>query len=269
MTRAKPSFSGRRLPAVPVCVALTTIAGSLYVFFHDYPIVREVVGARGEQTTYALLGFLFPLLSDLGMVSAALWIIAAAGLYRTRPWAASVVSAAALAGLIATFMPIPPTIGRGHIFPSTVVMALPAVVAGFLFTARRSLGLPWKVILLGGCGLIAGLFCFIIGVASTHRFLDGHGLVYVFAQRLHWMLLLGWLAFVAGWFSRRPWALVLGMGLASVTALVGTPVCVADSMLLGRFSAFGVTPVFAALLGIGLAWNRSKGSVSDWAVSEE
>ncbi len=259
----------RRLALVPLVVAVTTIAGALYVFFHDFPLIREVVLASGDPVTYRLLGFLFPALSDLGMISAALWITAAVGIRRARPWAAGVVAAAAVTGAIATFMPIPPTVGRGHFFPSTVAMALPALAAGLLVVSRKGLRLEWKVIAFGCGGVIAGLFCFIIGIASTHRLLEGLGSVYVFAQRLQWLLLLGWLSFVIGLFSRRAWARPLGLGLAFATAAIGAPVCVADSMHLGRFSAFGVTPIFAALLGIALWLGGPEASVSAPEPTEE
>jgi hypothetical protein len=259
----------RRFASVPLVVAVTTIAGSLYVFFHDFPLVRELVLASGDPVTYKLLGFVFPALSDLGMISGALWITAAVGIHRVRPWAAAVVAAAAVTGAIATFMPIPPTIGKGQFFPSTVALALPAFVVGLLVVSRWGLRLSRKEVAFGCGGVIVALFCFIIGVASTHRILGGLGPVYVFAQRLEWLLLLGWLTFVIGLFSRRAWARPLGLGLAAATAAIGAPVGVADSIHLGRFSAFSVTPIFGALFGIALWLAGPEASLDDPVATEE
>jgi len=222
--------------------------GSGYVFFHDFPRLQEVVYASGSETTATLLGYVFPFLFALGMVSSTLWVVAALGLHRARPWTPGVVAATALFGMIATFMPIPPTAGRGHLFPSTLVMALPAFVAASFVTARWSLRLPWKVVGLGAGGVFAGLLCFINGTAAAHRLLDGHGLVYLVTGRLHWVLVFGWLSFVVSLFSRHPRTVSIGISVAAACALLGFPVFAVDAIFLGRFSLFGVSPLWTTFI---------------------
>jgi len=252
MTASVPNRALRGAEIVSLCAATTTVAGGSYVFFHDFPRVLEVVDVAGMESTHTLLGFIFPFLWGLAMVSAVLWAAAAVGFRRGRRWTAAVVAGAAMTGMIATFMPIPPTAGRGHLFPSTLVSSLPVFLAAFVVTARGSLRLPWRTVLLGAGGVVAGLWCFINGTASTHRILDGHGLAYLVAQCPHWILVFGWFDFVACSFAGRPRVRATGVAVASATALFGLPVAVVDALFLGRFSLFGVSPIWALAILVAL-----------------
>jgi len=240
-----PGLLGRR---ISIAASVATAAGCSFAFLHDLPRLREVLAASGDPITYTLISIVFPVLYALGITAAALWLAVALGLSRDRGWTPAVVAAAAVIGGIATFMPIPPTAAGGHLFPSTVALALPATVAAFVVTARWSLRLPWHAVLVGAAGSFAGLLAFINGVAATHRLMNGHGLAYLLAQGPHWALVCGWIGFVALLLSRRPRARSVGAGMACAAVVVGLPVFVTDVLHLGRFSMFGASPLWAVVV---------------------
>ncbi len=254
-------------PAAGLAAAMGAVAAaaSAWVFFHDFPAVLAVVEAAGEQHTATLLSWVYPLISDLGVIGAVLWVVAAVGLWGRKAWAAAVVGAALTLGLMSGFMPVPPTASRG-VFPSSALTLLLPVLVVYPSVARRGLRLPWRVVLLGLAVAFATQLSFMNGIASTHRLLDGWGLVYAWAQRIHWLIMAGWMVVQVALHIRRRWVFPLGIGLGLAGLLVGAPVATVDSVTLGRFSLFGLAPLWSlAMLITFLRWHtREHPRIARW-----
>ncbi|OGQ89003.1 MAG: hypothetical protein A2289_18475 [Deltaproteobacteria bacterium RIFOXYA12_FULL_58_15] len=236
-----------RVAWVMFVIAAATMAGSAYVFFHDFPAVVAVTGGRGEVEATQLLHHVFPIISDVGIICAMLWAVAGYALRRDRPWVAGVVGAALMTGLMAGFMPIPPTASRG-VFPSSLFSVLLPCVLGYVLATRAGLRSGWKLTLLGLATAWAGQLSFMMGIASTHRIMTERGIVFLYSQRVQWLLLVGWFVVLVGLHAKRRWALSGGVGLGLASVVLGTPMGIIDAIALGRFSLFGVAPIWAAVM---------------------
>ncbi len=246
---AQPSPLGTWLSAA---AALTGAAGSTLTFMLTYEPVLRAMAANGKPTGVTVVTYLFPLLTDLGLVGAFLWAVAAAGFRGGRAWALQVGLVACGLNVFSGFMPMPPTVSN-HLFPlSAVLVLVPNLLFGLLLT--RWVGrVPWAVAALLLLAVLAMCFSLINGIASTHRMLQGRGLVYILTERLHLLTAAGWLAFAAALLARRAWARSWATSGGLLAVCIGAPLGLADSLALGRFSLFAVSPLFSLLLVL-LLW---------------
>ncbi len=231
--------------------ALSCLAGSAAWFLYAYSRVLSGFEAADMPEARTLITWLFPALSDLGMVAGAMWIAAAAGTRRREAWAPPVAMVAGALALISGMFPTFPSVRLG-IFPlAPLAVALPNLALLCLVLGRGA-GLPRRRVGLAVMIAFAALFTFIIGVASTHRILSHRGDLYTMVQRPHFMLCVGWIAAAAALVAGAGWARWAGLILAALSVLLGAPVAVNDSVALGRFSMFGVSPIYAAVVGLTL-----------------
>lgn len=246
-----------------VVAAITVFFGSSYVFFHDYEPVCRAMLDNGNPTGHTIATHLFPFLTDLGLAVGVLWVVSAIGFLVRKGWATGIGLVACTMNVYAGFMPIPPTASNG-IFPvSAVLVFLPSILFFFLLTLRVARLPGWLVLIHFGAAL-AMTFCLINGVACTHRMLQGRGLVYIFVERVHFVLAAGWLVFSAALLARKGWARYLGFFVGFGALVLGSSVAVVDSIALGRFSFFGVSPLFSLLMLLFLGLGPTSGAMKAW-----
>ena len=232
---------------VASAAAVFTAAGTAMVFFWSYGPLLEAAQAHDKPDAARLLTYIFPMLTDLGLVSAALWGAAAAGFFAKHRWAGPVASLAALLGLMNGFVSIPPTASNG-LFPMGLpALFLPVVVCYFLL-CHWVLCLRGRALAIALVGACAFVFTFMMGIACTHRILSGWGDIYIFSQRVHFLLAISWAVFQVAFFGERHWAVPLGMGVSFAVATIGLPLAVSDSLALGRPSMFFLSPAVALLM---------------------
>ena len=240
--------------------ALLGILGTYYIFLTWYTPALSAEAA--EPGCEILLKYLMPALLDFGILAGVLYAVSALGFFTSARWAFPLVVIANILALQGSWFINVPFMAAG-MPPIYFTIFFPNLILFFLF--MRPVGkLPWNRIILGMVTGMAFIFCFMNGVASWSRMLTIGTHIFVAVQRLNWLAFVGMGIVTVGVLLRpKEWVRVLGISAASLELVVGTPLAVATTISLGRFSMFSLGPIFCLIILVIFAvpslWKRSTG----------
>jgi hypothetical protein len=225
--------------------AILGIGGTFIVFFNWYE--RALTAEAAEPGCEILLKYLFPALSDLGIVAGVLYAVSAYGFFTAARWAFPVVVVANVLALQGSwFINVP--MMAADLPPVFFPIFWPNVILFFLF--MRVVGkVPWSRTILGFVTGMAFVFTLMNGVASWSRILTIGTPLYTLVQRAHWISMIGFGVITVGILLRpKEWMRVVGLAAALLELVVGIPLAIATTVDLGRFSLFSLAPIFSLLL---------------------
>jgi hypothetical protein len=247
-----------------VIAAIISGVGTALVFLLGFDAVRDALLASENAEGHRMFVFVFPALTDIGIGAAILWAVAAWGFFKHKIWSHQVALTGCVLCLLTGFIPMLPMAGHG-IFPlSPFFVFLPNVIFFFLLT-RRIRCVPGWVVALAFLGALGILWSFINGMASTHRMFQGSGVIYIFSERLHFFIAAAWAVFSLALVARKCWAPDMGIAVACTAIIFGTPLTIVDIISLGRFSFFGVSPIFGLLMLILMLLRPPRRAMKQWS----
>jgi hypothetical protein len=247
-----------------VIAGIITGGGTAFVFYYGYEPILQAMIAADMPESYKMVSFIFPVVTDLGLGATILWAFAAAGFFKHREWAYQIALVGCVMSFLPGFLPLPAMASQGLFPPSPFLVFLPNVLFFFLLT-RRIRQVPGWVVTISFLAALSMIWAFINGMACTHRMFEGRGVIYVFSQRIHFVIAAGWCVYSLALLTRRRWAQWLGIATAFAALLFGTPLAIMDMMALGRFSFFGVSPIFGAILMTLMILRKSRNTLKCWA----
>lgn len=244
--------------------ALMGIFGTWYLFMNWFELSLHAEAA--EPGCEILLSYLFPALSDVGIIAGVLYAVSAYGFFTAAAWAFPVASIAVIMALQGSWFINVPLMAAG-LPPIFFPLFFPNLLLYFLlFKSVRNY--PWSRVLLAMFTGIAMILTFMNGVASWSRIITIGAPLFILVQRMNWVAMIG-MAVVTGATLLSPkqkeWVRVLGISAALLEVIVGFPLGIATAGTLGRFSLFLLAPILCAgLLIVFLrpkTWYKWVGSV--------
>ena len=246
-----------------IIAAIIGIICHYALFFQFYQAGMHAEAA--EPGCEILLEWVHPLLANMGLLAAALFIVSAYGFFTQRRWAFSL----SVFGLILTllgsfFVNIPfmaaclPPVYFALFFPYTIIYFLMVVLVQRLSWSRTLLAL-----LTGICYIL----CWMNGIASTSRIITIGADLFTLVQKLHFVAMVGMAVVTAGILLKpREWQRVLGLTAGVTELIVGIPLGIVTTQELGRFSLFSLAPIISLALVIIFVW---PGVWKKWTGGEE
>jgi hypothetical protein len=223
--------------------ALLGVFGTIYLFMNWY--FPSMSFEAAEPGCEILLKYLFPALSDVGILAGIIYAVSAYGYISGGSWAFSTSVIALVLALPATwFLNVPfmaadqPPIFFPLFFPNLIMFFL------FMKSVRR---FSWKRTLLVMFTGVAFIMCMMNGIASWSRIITIGAPLFILVQRLNWVAMIGWSIVTAGIMLRpKGWMRILGIGAGLLELVVGIPMGLATAGTLGRFSLFLLAPIISA-----------------------
>jgi hypothetical protein len=231
--------------------AIMGIVGHYVLFLNWYEIGMAAESA--EPGCEILLKYINPAMFDFGVLGGVLYAVSAYGFVTKRKWAFPVAVIATVLALQGAWFINVPFMSAG-LPPVYFTLFWPYLLLYFLLMIPVG-RLSWGRTLLG---LVAGMtyvFCLMNGIASMSRIITIGAPLFVAVQRLHWVAMVGWGVVTAGILLRpMEWMRVVGLAAGTLELVVGIPLAVATTQMLGRFSLFSLAPIFSLVLIVLFAW---------------
>jgi hypothetical protein len=235
-------------------MGLLGIIGTFLIFMNWYGPAQHAEAA--EPGCEILLRYIMPVLSDLGILAGAMYLVSAYGFGTKRSWAfplAVIANVLALQG--GWFVNVP--FMAAHLPPVYFIIFWPNLIAYLLLLLVVG-KIPWQRTVLGLLTGMTFVFTLMNGVASLSRILTIGTTIFYAVQRLHWISMLGWGVVTVGLILKpREWMRVVGLTAAVVELVVGFPLAYATAQQLGRFSMFALAPIFSLILLIIFLWPKA------------
>lgn len=227
----------------------------LYLLAQNYMIVVDGKLAGGRPDEAIAVEITHAMLGSLGIIASALWAAVLYGFVTNQEWSWRWGSMAAALHMLTGFFPTIPA-GSIHLPKPTMTVFVIAVVLwfGIMYVGR----VKRKVVLLTFVAGLAYVLTYIIGVAMISRYqhlgfetdipkvFKG---MYAVVQLSTWLGAAAWLTFIFAVFSKRKWALPLGIMAAATSMISGYSVAGAELMAKGGFFNLYMP---AALIATGL-----------------
>ena len=234
-----------------IIAALLGIIGHPVIFLNWYQVGMHTPNA--QPGCEIMLRYMHPLMTDFGILGGVLFAVSAFGYFRQKKWAFPMTAFAIILALLASWFINVPYM-EAHLPPVYMLLFVPYLILYFLFMISVG-NLSWSRTLLAMCTGLAYILCFMNGVASTARMAIVGAPVYTMVERLSWVAMIGWGVVTGGiLLAPREWNQVLGITAAVLELVVGIPLGIADSQLLGHFSLFAAAPIFCLALLVVLVW---------------
>lgn len=228
-----------------VFAALIGIIGHFVLFFQWYQIGMHAESA--EPGCEILLKYIHPFLTDLGLLAAALFAVAAYGYFSKQKWSSLLAVVGIVLALLASFFVNIPFMAA-DLPPVYMTLFVPYLLLYFalcIFVEKISVKRTLVALATG----IAYIFCWMNGVSSTSRIITHGSDIFVLVQRLHWLAMIGWAVVTAVIILKpKPWIRPIVFTAAVIELIVGIPLTLVTMQDLGRFSLFALAPI--ASLGL-------------------
>ena len=225
--------------------ALLGVLGTIYLFMKWYE--PSLVFEAGEPGSEILLKYIFPALSDVGILAGVIYAVSAYGFMSGASWAFTLARIALVLALSASwFINVP--FMAAHEPPIFFPLFFSNLLLYFLFlkVVRPT---SWGRTLLGLLTGMAIITCMMNGIASWNRIILAPGPLFVLAQRLNWVAMIGWGVVTMGILLQpKGWMRILGIGAGLMAMIVGFPIGIATARTLGRFSMFMLAPIISTIL---------------------
>ena len=249
-------MSGRNVLGVIISLlgALMGLLLTPYFFMLQYSdLIAAEASLLGSGLGCAVVvEFIFPVISDLGMIGGTLYLVAGISFMSGDKHAFKIAVVANVLALQAAFWPIIPLIVTG-MTPWFAIMFLGNLVIFFLLllSVGKISGKTTLMALLTG---MAWVLAFMNGVASTNRivYLTSEGIplwvLYTAMQRVNWVASLAWgVTTVMMVLRPKDWVRKLGLGSGILAMVAGYPSGII-SPFGGGFSMFLLGPMLSTLL---------------------
>ncbi len=237
----------RRALGAVLCIigAVLGIFGTIYLFMNWY--IPSLNFEAGEPGSEILLKYIFPALSDVGIVAGVMYAVSAYGFIVGTTWASSLAVIAIVLALPATWFINIPFMAANQP-PIFFPLFIPNLVMFFflMLGVRRA---PMRRTLLSMFTGMAIVTCMMNGIASWNRIINVGAPLFILVQRLNWVAMIGWGVVTAGiMLQPKGWMRVLGIGAGLLEIIVGYPLGFATAGTLGRFSLFLLAPILSTVL---------------------
>ncbi|MBN1249814.1 MAG: hypothetical protein JXC32_19285 [Anaerolineae bacterium] len=233
--------------ALAVIGALLCIFGTLAVFMRWYHPVMGAEVAAGRPDEKTIVQYVFPALSDIGVIAGVLWALAALAFGMRKPWAWTLGVVANVMALQSSFFPMIPPVTRG-LPPANAIIFVPSLVS-FVLMLTLVRKVDWWVLVISLFSGIAMVLSFMNGVASTDKIIVTGASLFVAVQRLNWIAALGWGVFTVGLIVKPvDWVRWVGRGAATLELVAGLPLGIVTAAEAGRFSMFLPAPLLSGAL---------------------
>lgn len=239
---------------------------ALYVFPQVYnPMINTMVNLNRVHESWSVR-LVFPLLGYLAITSGVLWLLAFYGFLNREKWAWMLGLIGSTFSLLAGFFPMVPAMD-GKVFPLTVVIFVPSLVLWIgLFIVRKT---DLRIAVLAFFGGIAYVLSFMNGVAPIAKYVASMGQdflngLYVMTQEINWWGSAAWAVFIFALLTHRGWARILGIGAGLMAIVGGTPLAVANTFEVNRFSLFTLSPLLSTVLVVVLLLPASRKWIDEW-----
>ncbi|MBI5035672.1 MAG: hypothetical protein HZB51_34705 [Chloroflexi bacterium] len=241
---------------------------ALYVFPQVYnPMIDTMVNLNRVHESWSVR-LVFPLLGYLAITSGVLWLLALYGFVNREKWAWLLGIVACTFSLLAGFFPMIPAMDA-KVFPLTVVLFVPSLALwiGMFFVRKTE---PRIAVLAFVAGL-AYVLAFMNGVAPIAKFVASMGQdfingLYVMTQEINWWGSAAWAVFIFALLSHKEWARIVGIGAGLMAIVGGTPLAVANTLEVHRFSMFTLSPLLSAALVIVLLLPAPRRLIQNWTI---
>ncbi len=231
--------------------ALMGIIGHFVIFLNWYQISQHLKSA--EPGCEILLKYIFPIMTDFGILGGVLFAVSAYGFFTKKNWAFFLSVVALVLALLGSWFINVPFLAAGEP-PIYFLLFWPYLLLWFLFL--RLVGkVSWSVTLVSLVTGVAYIFCWMNGVASTSRMVTIGTPIFTLVERLHWVAMIGWAVVTVGIVMKsKEWMRVIGVTAATTELVVGIPLTIATGEQLGRFSLFALGPIACLGLLVILVW---------------
>lgn len=240
--------------------ALLGVFGTAYLFMNWY--FPSLSFEAAEPGCEILLKYIFPALSDVGILAGIIYAVSAYGYISGASWAFSTSVFALVLALPATWFINVPFMAADQP-PIFFPLFIPNLIMFFLFM-KLVRNISWGRLLLGMFTGVAFIMCMMNGIASWSRIITIGAPLFVLVQRLNWVAMVGWGIVTAGMLLKpKGWMRILGVGAGLMELVVGFPLGFATAGTLGRFSLFLLAPIISTglliLFFMPKTWNRITG----------
>ncbi len=237
--------------------ALLGVFGTIYLFINWYEPSQNLEAA--EPGCEILLKYIFPALSDVGILAGIIYAVSAYGFIIGGSWAFSLAVVALVLALPATWFINVPFMAAG-VDPIFFPLFFPQLILYFLFM-KLVRKISWGRTLLALFTGLAFIMCMMNGIASWSRIITIGAPLYYLVQRLNWAAMIGWGIVTAGIMLRpKGWMRILGIGAGLMEIVMGFPLGFATAGFLGRFSLFLLAPILSTgllvLFFLPKTWQR-------------
>jgi hypothetical protein len=237
----------RRALGAILCIigALLGVFGTIYLFMNWY--FPSLSFEAAEPGCEILLKYIFPALSDVGILAGVIYAVSAYGFIIGTSWASPLAVIAMVLALPATWFINVPFMAADQP-PIFFPLFIPNLIMYFFFmlgVKRVPLRRTMLALFTGG----AFITCMMNGIASWSRIITIGAPLFVLVQRLNWVAMIGWGVVTAGiMLQPKGWMRVLGIGAGLLEVVVGFPLGFATAGTLGRFSLFLIGPILSTIL---------------------
>lgn len=243
--------------------ALLGVFGTIYLFMNWY--FPSLSFEAAEPGCEILLKYIFPALSDVGILAGIIYAVSAYGYITGASWAFSTSVFALVLALPSTWFINVPFMAADQP-PIFFPLFIPNLIMFFLFM-KLVRNISWGRVLLAMFTGVAFIMCMMNGIASWSRIITIGSELFYLVQRLNWVAMAGWAVVTAGILLRpKGWMRILGIGAGLMELVVGYPLGFATAGTLGRFSLFLLAPIISTglliLFFMPKAWARITGAES-------
>jgi hypothetical protein len=237
----------RRALGAILCIigAALGIFGTIYLFMNWY--FPSMSFEAAEPGCEILLKYIFPALSDVGIIAGVMYAVSAYGFIVGTSWASTLAVIAMILALPATWFINVPFMAADQP-PIFFPLFIPNLIMFFflmLGVRRTSLRRTLLSMFTG----VAFIMCMMNGIASWSRIITVGAPLFVLVQRLNWVAMIGWGVVTAGIILQpKGWMRVLALGAGLLEIIVGFPLGFATAGTLGRFSLFLLAPILSTVL---------------------
>jgi len=222
-----------------------------FIYLYEDLILAEASLGGSALGCEAVVVFIFPFISDLGVIAGVLYVLSAIGFITGDKKAFMIAIIANVLALQSSFWPIIPLLVTG-MPPLFVIIFLPNIIIFFILmkSVRK---LPMKTTLFALLTGMAWVLAFMNGVAATNRLVVLNDVRYyvalfIAAQRLNWAASIGWGVVTIGIaLYPKEWVRKVALASAVLEVVVGFP-SGAFSPFGGGFSMFLLAPMISAML---------------------
>jgi hypothetical protein len=255
-----------RLGAALAVIGTMVGLSALYVFPQIYnPLINTMVNLNRVHESWSVR-LVFPVLGYLSITSGVLWLVALYGFLCREKWAWMLGLVACTFSLLAGFFPMVPAMDA-KVFPLTVVIFVPSLFLWLgLFIVRK---IDARIAILAFVAGLAYVLSFMNGVAPIAKYVASIGEdfvngLYVMTQQINWWGSAAWAVFIFALLSRREWSRILGIGAGLMAVVGGTPLAVASTLEVRRFSLFTLSPLLSITLVVILLLPATRRLLHHW-----
>jgi hypothetical protein len=236
---------------------ISTIAGLMGIIGHFVLFLnwyfKGMAAEAAEPGCEILLKYIHPALADVGILGGVLFLVSAYGFFNKKNWAFLISVIAIVLSLQGAWFINVPFMAAG-LPPVYFIIFWPFLIIFFLIMVPVG-KLSWSRTMVGFLAGMAWVFCLMNGIASLSRIITIGAPFFTLVQRMHWVAMLGMgVATVSIMMGAKEWTWVTVFSAGVLELVVGIPLAIVTAQELGRFSLFSLAPISCFILLAILVW---------------